>query len=395
MVDPGNPDHIVVRATFGLLVSQNRGEDWGYVCEQAVPYADYDPAIAVTPSGTTIVGLRDGLAFSSAGGCDWELAADIGSANVVDVSVSRAEPQTSVAIVWDVLAGESRYYESHDDGRSFQAVGSALSFEALTLDVAPSDPNRIYVSGLRREGGNARGVLARSDDRGQTWVEFAVPDSDDVFAPYIAAVHPTDASTIYVRTSGGPGRLYRSRGGGGRLELIWEADIGNLLGFALAPDGSQVAVGTEFDGMFVADADELSFEKRSTLPIRCLHWVESGFYACVNSVLYGDGFIVARADEAISTLSPLLELACVRPLECSDDSRAGFFCRTVFDELAPRIDADTCGGAGGSGGAEPPPPPPPKPAAGGGCDGCSMNGTGSPWLFVFGLLMLLRRRLTA
>jgi hypothetical protein len=148
-------------------------------------------------------------------------------------------------------------------------------------------------------------------------------------------------------------------------------------------------VGTEFDGLWHARADELVFEQVSTLPIRCLAWVDDGLYACVNSLLYGDGFIVGRSTDSGSTITPLLTLACVRPLECPDDSRAGFYCPAAFEELGPRIDADTCDGAGGAGGGgeggggaslEPEPP-----RASGGCAACVIQPTRDSQAMTFAL----------
>lgn len=405
VVNPQTPSHMVVRATFGMIATEDAGQSWGYVCEAGIGYADYEPAIAITPTGTVIAALNDGVAVSSEGMCGWDKAAEIGNANVVDVSVSRSEPNVSVAIAHDVLAQESRYYESRDDGQSYQVVGSVLpqNIEALTVDVAPSDPNRLYVSGLIGSGDAATGVLARSDDRGETWTVYDAPDTDEVYAPFIAAVHPTDPDTVYVRLDGGPGRLYLTDDGGETLTPIWEAPIGNLLGFALSPDGSEILVGNDFDGVFRANAEIGAFERVSDLPIRCLQWAETGVYACVNSVIYNHGFIVARSDDKGVTFDPLLELACVRPLTCAEETRAGFFCRTDFDELGPRIDADTCGGgaaggsggqggAGGAGGASLTEPP----QVGGGCAGCVLSADDktetSPWpLWLAGLVVALRR----
>src|SRR5687768_951087 len=38
VVDPGNPEHVVARATFGLLDSSDGGKTFRWICERAVGY---------------------------------------------------------------------------------------------------------------------------------------------------------------------------------------------------------------------------------------------------------------------------------------------------------------------------------------------------------------------
>src|SRR5262245_38736021 len=56
---PGNPDRLYLGATFGLLVSQDRGESWFSICEQAfaLQYVEGDPLLEVLPDGTVLAGI--------------------------------------------------------------------------------------------------------------------------------------------------------------------------------------------------------------------------------------------------------------------------------------------------------------------------------------------------
>src|SRR6185436_15964627 len=86
-------------------------------------------------------------------------------------------------------------------GKSFHALGPTLP-ESLrlvaTVDVAPSNPQRIYLSGW---GPNSTGVLLRSDDRGETYSALRLPtDAENDEVPFIAAVDPDNADALYVRT---------------------------------------------------------------------------------------------------------------------------------------------------------------------------------------------------
>ena len=86
-------------------------------------------------------------------------------------------------------------------------------------------------------------VVSRSDDQGQTWQTFALPE-DDSPLPFIAGVDPTNPDRIYVRapTSTTGDILLVSENGGETWTQILKAQ-GSLLGFSLSPDGKTVAIG--------------------------------------------------------------------------------------------------------------------------------------------------------
>jgi hypothetical protein len=55
-LDPKDPSHLVLAATFGILESSDAGKTWGWICEGVVGYSSTeDPAIAVTANGTVYV----------------------------------------------------------------------------------------------------------------------------------------------------------------------------------------------------------------------------------------------------------------------------------------------------------------------------------------------------
>ncbi len=54
---PGDSSHLVLRATYGLLFSNDGGANWDWVCERAIGYSgNEDPTIAISGSGAVIVG---------------------------------------------------------------------------------------------------------------------------------------------------------------------------------------------------------------------------------------------------------------------------------------------------------------------------------------------------
>jgi MYXO-CTERM domain-containing protein len=369
VVDPGDPQHLAMMSTFGVLTSTAPAEAWDVICESAAMYSDYEPAVALTSAGTLLLALNEGVGLGRDGGCGWEIASGI-TTPVVDVTQSAAEPGTAVVIT--TFAADSGYWTSSDDGASFQQV-SALpaGFAALTVDVAPTDAMRVYVSGIDVPGGEL-GQLARSDDGGATWTVSPIPGSDNEFAPFIGAMDPTDADRLYVRLTG-PGVLLTTDDGGQTWTEIFNSPMNKLLGLAVSPDGGTVVVGTEFDGVHRASTSDFRFGKISEVAVRCLTWTDDALYACVNEFLYNDGYIVGRSLDAGDSYEPLVSLACIRGmLDCDAGTATGDLCPARWPDLAAQLKSDSCGqvptGSGGAGG---------MPGVGGGGSGAGGGTTDS------------------
>ena len=58
----GDPNLVVLRTTFGIVVSRDAGKSWSWICERALGFTgEWDPPLAVTKDGRIWVGLSDGL----------------------------------------------------------------------------------------------------------------------------------------------------------------------------------------------------------------------------------------------------------------------------------------------------------------------------------------------
>src|SRR5690349_16193167 len=173
IVDPNDAAHIVLRTTYGVLETSNAGSSWGWICEVAVGYGGtQDPAIGILADGTVLAGVFEGLSVSHDRGCSWAMAgAPLEKEFIIDVSVHKDDPSRGVAMTstgtgmgFHVIVAETA-----DNGVTWTQAGVALPTDliALTLDVAPSDPNRIYATGL--VGKALQPAIERTDDRGATW----------------------------------------------------------------------------------------------------------------------------------------------------------------------------------------------------------------------------------
>lgn len=347
VVDPSDPDHILVRTTYGLIVTRDAGANWDWICEGAVGWSgQFDPPITITSDGTLVAGIYDGLSVGHGDACAWGRVEALEGHNVVDVSTERGDPRAAVVVVSDVLGADTfrtQVWASPDNAVTWSQAGVDLpeDLQALTLDVAPSDAQRIYVSGIQG-GEDGVGVVARSVDRGERWEWFEIPGSDVDHAPYIAAVDPVDADVVYVRLSASPGVMVVSRDGGATWEEAFTG-AGSLKGFALSPDGGTLLVGGDGDGIWGAPTASLVFSQVSAVRPQCLTWASSGVYAC--ALEYNDGFTVGQSSDGGVSFVPVYYLACLRgPLACAQGSAVQGACEGAWPATADTIDQASCFG---------------------------------------------------
>jgi photosystem II stability/assembly factor-like uncharacterized protein len=353
--DPDNPDHLVLGTTFGLLVTRDEGESWDWVCETGALYRDVEPPMLVLPGGRILLAVPDGISRSDEAGCDFELATGLAGL-VRDLTRVAAEPATVVAV--STYGTVAQVWRSVDAGASFEPLGAPVeNLIVQTIDVAPSDPDVIYLSGTS----GVEGALFRSEDRGATFERFVVPNTSTARVPYIAAIDPHDAETVYVRLTGTPSSLLVTRNGGQTFASVLGTVV-PLAGFALTPDGESVVVSNGFDGTFRARTDRLEFEKVACGGPSCLLFGDSGLFGCGDNGT--DGYVVGRSNDLGATFERSVDLSCIRgPVACGPQTSVGSLCPEVWPQIQMQIGALACeppkvepydecfAGAGGDSGA--------------------------------------------
>jgi hypothetical protein len=354
---------LTLSATFGLLVSADRGENWYHVCESsfASGMAEGDALLELLPDSTMLAGIYASLNASSDCGCTWQpVAAQPENETIIDI----AKSGTSDVLALIVTAGAwvppappepstFRIARSTNSGKTWLNLSDLPSevTDALTLDVAPSDASRVYVSAIAA----GTGKLLVSSDAGTSWESHDLTGADLASQPYIAAVHPTQPDTVFVRTdawvadeNGGQlandALLVSTNAGGDWAEPIRRA--GKLFGFSLSADGADVVVGfgdpvqparstlSEDLGIYRATSTDLDFEPIVAASVSCLKWTAQGLYACFDAkhVELATGFALGFAANAalgsittppapaVGLFEPLLRLQDVRgPLACNAD----------------------------------------------------------------------------
>jgi MYXO-CTERM domain-containing protein len=366
------PSFVAIEATYGLFLSQDTGASFGWVCEPAIGYPSklsWDPPIGITSTsvlaGTPYQGSESpyGVSVSKDQGCSWEFTL---TASIVDIVVRRDDPHSALALASSYSgrddAGASAYltqvFATPDDGATWAQQGMAVDPDVAveTLDIAPSDPNTMYIGGARTLIGadgsiNRTGTVLASTNGGASYTATEIPLLPIEFesSAFVSAVDPNDPQRVYVRISQSTGstansnidRLIVSDDGAATFRTVYQA-TGALPGFALSSDGSKVFIGDSGAGVLVAAAPPVdsgapySFAQRSTDIVECLAWSSGNLYACTRQSSQNTLFeeLAVSTNDGL-TFSPVFRFGCVSgPLACESGTIAST-CGMEFPGVQP------------------------------------------------------------
>ena len=335
---PSDPQLIVARTTFGILRSNDDGGTWSWLCEDALglgPTSSEDPELGLTANDSLIVGLSLGLKVSPDTGCTWNTITSTGLQGqlVKDIVVRPDNPHTVLALTstFEPQAGSDGgagyvqgVFTSPDDGVTWTQTGTIdPDATVTTIDVAASDPQRIYVSAFRGQGATRTTSLFVSTNGGGAWNEYPTPfDPAHEAAVYIAGVDPKNADVVYLRSEG-TSRLMVTNNGGKSFTVPFTMQD-QMEGFALSPDGSTVYVGGPNVGLYTASAADLNtftnvLEKlpdggTRTIHVQCLAARGNELWACSDEP---SGFIIGTSTNGGVTFADRLHLTTIAgPVSC-------------------------------------------------------------------------------
>ncbi|HEU4729917.1 MAG TPA: hypothetical protein VFT22_18600 [Kofleriaceae bacterium] len=208
----GNDREIAVGLTFGLVLSHDGGKTWAWICEDAIGYSGiYDPHYSLAPTGTLfatsyngIQVMRDGCTFSpTPAGTAFASAGLLASDQTYYYAISQpADPSSQIAADFGL-------YKLTGDGTVLAPLApptQAVSWWQ-TLAVAPSDPQRLYLTGYNFVPGavdNAKApLLFRSEDGGASWRQIPLdPTQVQMMSKSvidIVAIDPRNPDHLYAR----------------------------------------------------------------------------------------------------------------------------------------------------------------------------------------------------
>jgi hypothetical protein len=113
-----------------------------------------------------------------------------------------------------------------------------------------------------------------------------------------------------------------------------------MFGFALSPDGANVAFGSPGDGLSVGPSDgSQPFTKVADLQVRCLRWDAAGVYACGTEP--GDPFTMGLSTDHGASFRPIYKIADTCPQVCSNAAQFAMACRAPWTTIGPLIQASS------------------------------------------------------
>ncbi len=331
----GDEQKIAAGMTFGMVESEDGGQTWHWMCEAAIRYGGmYDPDYAYTSSGalfaTTFDGAlvrRDTCNFnpSSFGMGVFVSALAQGPDGAVYFGLAQpANPTTSDP-------GDAKIYKSTDNGMTFPvsaSIGQVNDWWS-SIEVAPSDPQRVYVTGYRLVGAGRTFLLFRSDNGGTSYTPMGMtgltPSANSTID--IVGISKTNPDLVFARVtflqegaiSDG---IFRSTNGGQTWEKIVEKDA--EIAFAIRANGDFV-IGTKAYGVSVArnpGAGAVTWQDLAGSPhVNCLVENAAGeLWACTQNfgspgTMSDDAGIMKTTD--LATWTKVLRYQEIAgPLEC-------------------------------------------------------------------------------
>lgn len=354
-VHPNDDRFVVLRTSYGVLITRDGGETWGWVCETAVGNHDAEPTLTVTSEGIVYVAASSGVTVSVDGGCTWMEIPALRNRWIVDLAPDPADPRHVLMLEQTALPGEaptSGVWRTLGPTEA-DPLGSAFDADLLplALRVAPSDPEHFYVSALRLTG-ERQGLLLASADRGSTWTSRVIPDSSATQLPFVAAIDRADPRRAWVRLAGDV-----ATGAVDFQRVLETPDMGEswitrfevaaeIRGFALAPSNDRIALGLAFEpgtapegsaplGIYVGAAPDWTFSLVASGGTHCLGWPDTRLFACQSSEEVGFDLGVSR--DGAATFETWLRREDVRPLACGVETPAASQCDADWAYVCPDL----------------------------------------------------------
>lgn len=404
---PGQPTSLVAGTTFGVLLSNDDGLDWKWVCEEAIGYGgSLQPVWAVT-ANRLFAGSFRGLFISDDNACSW-------SAHPEFDDLPDGGARTGVADLHDnglgLFAVSGTYGVTN---RAWRSMNEGIDWARLTLQndaeffttvrSAPSRPRRLYVGAWWFRPSPTE-ALYWSDDNGDTFTRVdvsakmpIVPIADGGTALargsfYVYAVHPTDPDTLWagLQQDDDPRHSFVlvSSDRGDSWALLFDT-AEQLSGAAVSEDAQAVYAATS--GRLYKAAGGGSFTPYPK-PTRqsCVSRYGQRLYTCGWHDV--DQFAIAR--EGASGFDPLLTWSRITGVTaCPGASKVNTQCAGFYPALLANFRTPFDGGAGGgAGGGSGGGGQPPTPGCHCGLGGLEVSLTLSLVLGRFALANALRRR---
>ncbi|MBA3463764.1 MAG: exo-alpha-sialidase [Deltaproteobacteria bacterium] len=212
--------HILAGMTFGLLSSKDNGATWQWMCEKAVLYGGmYDPDYVYHRGGAWFATTFDG-ALVNRDGCVFQ---PMQFGKKFFSSVTQGPDGAILMAAADVPGagnpGDAKIYRSTDGGMTFNngATAGMINDWYNSLEVAPTDASRVYLSGYRITDGIRSWQIYKSLNGGTSFTPvtstgFTTSENSNIDVVGIKVGTP---DTVFVRVTITDGSLG---------DAIWRSD---------------------------------------------------------------------------------------------------------------------------------------------------------------------------
>jgi len=393
---PANAPHRIMLGTnFGLVISEDDGQNWRYVCELYITNTGLDQVnfYKLAPDGAVFAISFFHMWRSADGGCSWTQAG--GSVAPLALTDAFIDP-TDATFVVAIASGPAGtgIYPSYNSGITFDAALYTTTDRLTSIEISRSNPNVIYAVRVHAASSSGPGIayLLRSSDRGATWTsqQLSTTVAPSGTEPRIMAVDPEDANTVYLRLltlSTSQDAIGISTDGGATFAVPLTLSNAFFTSFLRASDRTLYA-GTAGPDLYIRAPGATDFTRRTGPRTRCLgqRAGTNRIFGCGDSFL--DGYNLGYSDDGAQTFQPILRFIQIAgPLTCP---AVRDFCASQYELLLQTLGqgAPDAGGLPDAGS---------KPPSGGShCSSASDAGTSVGAACAVGLLLLalsgLRRR---
>jgi hypothetical protein len=377
LFEPGNPSHVMIRSLFWGLFDQRAGQSsWSLFCSQAFggkALQKGDFPTVLTQGGRILVGGGFAGLTASDDGCAWRNIDAFGGDSVLGLAPvdSAGKKYVLLTVKGNGDGGvTARAYGSEDRGDTWAELAGALpkDYSFASIAVAPSDPKRMYVAGVKVNVGTR--ALAATADGGKTWKSYSIPAPDGFDPTVVAAILPSDPDTVFVRIGGpddvgappAPDALWATTDGGQNWVRSYAAS-GDIAGVAFSSDSKKVLVAGPMEGIksaALADATagtDGAFKTLFTGQVWGLAASEDGkLYAGNDDFNPSQHFMLGVSTDQGVTFNAVMDHCNVQFPVCPGTSTMESVCREQWERqggyVTDFLDMGACaeGGAGGAGG---------------------------------------------
>lgn len=347
VVGPGAASNVIaLRTTFGILLSRDEGRTFVWLCEEGmffplVPSLNFDAPVEVASSGSVVFGYEDGIRHTS-DACKADDARNTAHRVFSDLT---ADPTGRILYAVEAAQGmPNAVYRGDGDDYNFTRMGAGVRDVLFdTIEVAPSDPMRLYLTGRSAE--SFATVFYRSDDGGATLTPIT-PDGGAADSLWVSGVDPTRPDTVYVRAAIGLGTELRRSLDGGRSFRPVASTPDPMLGFAISDDGRTVWVGSIGAGLLRSDDGGETFRQVNRLPVLCLRQHANTLWACSDWI--NTPFALGRSSDQGATFTAVVTFSnfasFVGPPSCETRSEGADVCVERWPPLRRSLESSEVDG---------------------------------------------------